>query len=571
MLDYIDMQNSHGNDDDKLAQRVMIITDDVTNTPILDFDQYSETIVNIVRYSHPKFSLGIYGEWGTGKTTLMKVVENKLNDISLKSEHILTVWFNAWRYEREDQFAIIALLKSIAFAMGEHPLYNKVKPILLRAVKIVTKGFLSEVAAKFIGEKGVDEFYKSLLPKFDLLAEVDKDTIYFDGIYKIEREMRNIINSYPSSRVVVFIDDLDRCSPKKALEVLESVKVFLGIDGFVYIMGISHETIAKLISAEYEKSGIKGEQYIKKIIQIPIAIQHWNVDDVKLLVRNLLDGNIIPRKYYEIVEGNLDAIAKAIEPNPREVKRFLNNFIVAYEIHSGNKRIDATCLLILQAISVRWDSFYRILINSTKELRDSIKRCSELTEDERAFVWDPKLGPSQKEGWKTVSLEEESKRVLSNFKSEYELWNFINKNSKAIFEIKEEDWSLYRRATEPPQLFAPSPLYKAVQALRYHVNLLKDDKESTEELIQRCHLFVEEARIGSFLDFDGPRWLKELERNRKSKVKVKQIVDSMLERYDLHIAIENMKEYKAIPKTLVGADNETNETEGEKKHSGSPF
>jgi len=73
------------------------------------------------------------------------------------------------------------------------------------------------------------------------------------------------MDKYPSSRVIVFIDDLDRCSSKKAIEVLESVKVFLGIDGFVYIMGISHEKIAKLISAEYEKSGIKGEQYIKKI------------------------------------------------------------------------------------------------------------------------------------------------------------------------------------------------------------------------------------------------------------------------------------------------------------------
>lgn len=133
--------------------------------------------------------------------------------------------------------------------------------------------------------------------------------------------MRKVMDKYPSSRVIVFIDDLDRCSSKKAIEVLESVKVFLGIDGFLYIMGISHETIAKLISAEYEKSGIKGEQYIKKIIQIPIVIQRWNEDDAKLLVQNLLDRKIIPKKYHEIVEGNLDAIAKAVEPNPREVKR----------------------------------------------------------------------------------------------------------------------------------------------------------------------------------------------------------------------------------------------------------
>ena len=121
---------------------------------------------------------------------------------------------------------------------------------------------------------------------------------------------------------------------------------------------------------------------------------------------------------------------------------------MAYEIHSSNNRIDATCLLILQAISVRWDSFYRTLINSTRELRDHIKGYSELTEEERAYVWDPKLIPSQKGGWKTVNLDEQSKRVLSNFKEDHELWNFIKDNNKTIFAIKEEDWRFYRCAVE---------------------------------------------------------------------------------------------------------------------------
>lgn len=67
---------------------------------------------------------------------------------------------------REDQFAIVALLKTIAFAMGEHEIYKEVKPILLRAVKIITKDFISEVTARFIGEKGVEEFRSSLLPLY---------------------------------------------------------------------------------------------------------------------------------------------------------------------------------------------------------------------------------------------------------------------------------------------------------------------------------------------------------------------------------------------------------------------
>jgi hypothetical protein len=109
----------------------------------------------------------------------------------------------------------------------------------------------------------VEEFKETILPKMDLLTEIDKDTIYFDGIYKIEEDMRAIMKEYTSTRVVVFIDDLYRCSPKKALEVFESIKVFLGIDGFVYVIELSHVTIAKLITAQYKESEIKGEQYIK--------------------------------------------------------------------------------------------------------------------------------------------------------------------------------------------------------------------------------------------------------------------------------------------------------------------
>lgn len=336
-----------------------ILADDIEVDPILDFDRYSDAIVNIVKGTEPKFTIGIYGEWGTGKSTLMKSIEEKRHDYI-----ILTVWFNAWRYEREEHFALIALIKTVAYAMEEHPIYKELKPILLKGLRIFGKDFLRQVASQFISEKGIENFEKSLLPKMELLSEMDKDTIYFDGINKIQNEMQKIIQKYPKSRVVVFIDDLDRCSPKTTVEVFESVKVFLGMEGFIYIIGLSHDTISKLISAQYKESGIKGDQYIKKIIQIPITIQEWNIDDVKLLVQNLVNKNILHTRHREILEKNINLIAKAVEHNPREVKRFINNFIVAHEMYSVDKNIKSEQLLVVQAIAIRWNNFYRIIINS---------------------------------------------------------------------------------------------------------------------------------------------------------------------------------------------------------------
>lgn len=424
------------NGDTSLTQPGMIITDDFALNPILNFDAYRDAIVKMIMESHPKFSIGIYGEWGTGKTTLMKRVEDKLKERS--DNNILTVWFNAWRYEREDQFAITALLKTIGYAMGEHPIYKELKPILLRAVKIITKGFLSEIASKYIGEKGVEEFKTNLLPKMDVLSELDKDTIYFDGIYKIENEMRRIIKEYPLSRVVVFIDDLDRCSPKKALEVFESIKVFLGLEGFVYVVGLSHLTISKLITAQYKESEVKGEQYIRKIIQIPITLPEWNTKGVVSLIEHFLNQNLINDNYRQIIKNNSKLISEVVENNPREVKRFINNYIVAYEIHSSLKRLDATQLLLVQALGVRWSIFYRTLVRSSKEFRLEVSKYAEMTDDTRIEQLD---SDKIEEGF-----TKQTKNKLQEFKAENELWQFLKQHKRNILEV--EDLQNYIEAAE---------------------------------------------------------------------------------------------------------------------------
>ena len=294
-----------------LYQKGLIITDDIAFDPILDFSLYRDAILNIIRNSYPKFTIGILGDWGTGKTTLMDSVDRILQS----DEDIFTVKFEAWRYEREEQLALMPLLKTIAFTLPNEPTLHDLKQKLKRgAINLLKKTpeIASSIVSTFLdrsgklSEEAINAFRKEFNSKFELLAEVDRDTLYFDGFEDIRSEIGKILNYKPGFRIIVFVDDLDRCSPKKTLEVLESIKVFLGMEGFIYVLGISHDTVTKLIDMEYKDSGVKGKQYIKKMIQIPITLPSWNTGDIKLLIKHLSEQNIIAENYKDMINTNVD-------------------------------------------------------------------------------------------------------------------------------------------------------------------------------------------------------------------------------------------------------------------------
>src|SRR5215212_11363400 len=97
--------------DNNPLNRLKIITDEPTLDDALDFDRYSKEFANIIINSNPRFAIGIFGGWGTGKTTLMKMIEKKLRDNH--GNHILAVWFDAWKYEKEKYLAVIPFIRTI--------------------------------------------------------------------------------------------------------------------------------------------------------------------------------------------------------------------------------------------------------------------------------------------------------------------------------------------------------------------------------------------------------------------------------------------------------------------------
>jgi uncharacterized protein YjbI with pentapeptide repeats len=464
--------------EDELVQSGLILTDDAVIDPILDFNLYSNAIVNIIKNSHPKFSIGVFGDWGTGKTTLINSVDKALQT----DRDLVKIRLEASRYKRE-MFPLVSLLKSIAYTLPAEKEFENLKQKLeTSAINFLkrTPDILTSIISKYASEEDeishemINTFKKELNSKIQLIAELDRDTIYFDGFKEIKKEVRNLRVDNPAFRIVIFVDDLDKCSPGKAFEILEMIRAFHDIEGFIYIIGISHDMIVRLSKVGNSESSIDGERYIKKLIQVPITLPKWSNQDIVRLVKDLIKKGMIHDKFKDVVDKNIELISVAIDNNPREIKRFLNNFFVACEIFSGKKNFEAKEfifsgkknfeakeLLVVQAVHLRWNKFYNILVKSDESFFRGLDKYLKMDEETRL---------------KSLDLYEEKKdeidtkvwKVLRDFKTDSDLWDFLVKNSTNLRNVR--DWSIYSRAIEvaiePTGIPGKTVNYEAVKLLQ---------------------------------------------------------------------------------------------------------
>ena len=170
------------------------------------------------------------------------------------------------------------------------------------------------------------------------LSESIQKTKRIEHIQKIQfkeqfqHRFEEIIKTYYINRnkkVVIFIDDLDRCLPEKALEIIESIKTFMDIEGCIFVIGIDKDVISYIIRQKYkeniekqegesdrsEKIQINGQNYLEKIIQLSFQLPPIKHDDLTILFNNL---TIKDKKFYK---PYLKMIIEGIEPNPRKIKR----------------------------------------------------------------------------------------------------------------------------------------------------------------------------------------------------------------------------------------------------------
>ena len=314
---------------------------------IFNFGYHLGPIYDIIRDPNTKMPLtiGINGKWGTGKTTAMKWLYDALElwNKSPKSKGKVktrNVWFYPWKYHQKEDVWKGLIAEVILNATN---LENASYKTVLKAVKLLSafvgKSALdilsaSEFEAAGLKVKGVvaekikEEFKEANHPEKPYLNEYE---------HALEGWVKDILSSQ-NERMIILIDDLDRCMPDIALQVFEALKLYLKIDRLIFVIGMDRTVIEKAVKAYYANKRIRDidhKQYLDKMLQVELQLSPQKKEMDSYLDDQLQEVNYKKNLEYTDENGNKkfyslfrDLISRHGGRNPREIKRLINGSLI---------------------------------------------------------------------------------------------------------------------------------------------------------------------------------------------------------------------------------------------------
>jgi predicted KAP-like P-loop ATPase len=368
--------------------------DKETNVDLLGHEKIAQTVIEIISENHLRpLTIGIYGDWGVGKSSILSILHEKaIGEKAAKISNSHVIVFNGWLFQGYEDVKTALMEKVILELAKLQPSDEKVKKLAksllgrvnwLKVAKLSVGAALTAVSGIPMGSfftKAVDKAKDLAKPGEDekLLNDEDIEDTVTNQIESFRDEFKQLIESSKVEHVIVVVDDLDRCLPKSVIEILEAIRLFLFVEGTTFVIAADEQMIEYAVRehfpnlpavyADYTKS------YLEKLIQIPIRIPTLNRFQTGnyirfLMLQNYLKNDIDKLKQvyqlwekkkdkpydpldlsYEIINQALDTedaqlketlmVAGQITPtlsvglkgNPRNIKRFLNTLFLRLKI-----------------------------------------------------------------------------------------------------------------------------------------------------------------------------------------------------------------------------------------------
>jgi uncharacterized protein YjbI with pentapeptide repeats/molybdopterin-guanine dinucleotide biosynthesis protein len=264
----------------------------------------ARTFAQVASECQTPLVIGVYGSWGSGKTTFLKLIESELDQ-----NHCKPVWFNAWQHDH-DAAPAISLLHSMVDGLdltGEF------------------KNALSQVAVAFgsVLLQKTTSLTLDNLQKIQALLDQEGFRVR-DARSKLKTYFSEVIaKARPDSRtrIVFFVDDLDRCESASVVKLLEAIKLYFNAEGCVFILGLDRDSIAAALSQARKPNEANEAQYLDKLIQLPFTLPPIADSTFSSYLSELVPADLalcIP------------LIQTGLGRNPRTAKRFINDLVLRH-------------------------------------------------------------------------------------------------------------------------------------------------------------------------------------------------------------------------------------------------
>ncbi|MFA4986855.1 MAG: SUMF1/EgtB/PvdO family nonheme iron enzyme [Candidatus Brocadiia bacterium] len=336
---------------------------------LLDFDLTAGVLASAAIETADPLTIGILGDWGSGKTSLMRLMMKRLANAKL----VAPVWFNAWRFEREEHL-IVPLVATIVRELDRPDFEDSVKEGASRirgALRAIAYGLSikGRVGIPMFSDAEVNLSPKNMIERYQELTKeaVIGRSLYFDAFQELEK----CVKEGHAPRIVVFVDDLDRCFPEQAVDLLESIKLVLHLPGFVFALGMNEKIIRACVKTKYTRAfsrestksdgGVSYSMvepgaelliekscmsYLDKIVQVEIPVPRRETDGMRSYIETLVrQANVIDEQQFA---DAVPLIADACDHNPRSVVRLLNRAIIAKGIRMREGKLFDPLHLLIQ-------------------------------------------------------------------------------------------------------------------------------------------------------------------------------------------------------------------------------
>lgn len=381
-----------------------------TTNDLLNFGVVADTAAQLIRDSgNEPLSIGISGSWGSGKSSLVKMIGKSLNEGNQVEQKYLFLEFNAWLYQGFDD-AKMALLQSVSDLLLAEA--NSQKTLTDKAIELVKRvrwfkvlklgapvasgailggtigGPVGATIGAFLGLfKGGDlptqeeltkaqESYKRLEPELKGILKEEETASLPKEIASLRKAFEEILEGL-NVKLVVLVDDLDRCMPDTAISTLEAMRLLLFLPRTSFIIAADEKMIRSAVRSHFSNIQIDDElvtSYFDKLIQVPLRVPRIGISEVKaylilLFAERAVKKDIITQetlnearekileavkkpwlgglkqqvineafgtssnfleKQIDIAEqlAHIMATTEQLAGNPRLIKRFLNNLII---------------------------------------------------------------------------------------------------------------------------------------------------------------------------------------------------------------------------------------------------